>query len=147
MPCALALPPATACHVRRLLIHRRPRPASSAGCGARGHASLWGASRPPKARQAPPNAGLARPCAAPQAGCTLQALPSVFDGPEWTLDQIAGLAIGALLAASFFFAGKVDEFVARSQRRQLGLCEQCGGVYDPADCSEPRCPSKREGRL
>ncbi|KAK9790944.1 hypothetical protein WJX73_005345 [Symbiochloris irregularis] len=28
--------------------------------------------------------------------------------PEWTLDQIAGLAFGGLLAATFFLAAKVD---------------------------------------
>ena len=74
----------------------------------------------------------------------MQALPAIFDGPEWTLDQIAGLAIGALLAATFLFAGKIDEFVARSQRRQLGLCEECGGLYDAADCTQARCPSRQE---
>ena len=60
--------------------------------------------------------------------------------PEWTLDQIAGLAFGGVLVASVLLSSKVDEYIARSQRRELGLCEQCGGLNEAATCEEKRCP-------
>ncbi|CAL5228347.1 g11460 [Coccomyxa viridis] len=62
--------------------------------------------------------------------------------PAWTLDQIAGLAFGGILVASVFFASKVDDIIAKSQRRDLGLCEECGGLYSPDLCQEGNCPSK-----
>ncbi len=40
-------------------------------------------------------------------------------------------------------AKQVDVFVAKAQRRQLGLCEECGGVFDPATCKQEGCPSKQ----
>lgn len=66
--------------------------------------------------------------------------------PEWTLDQIVGLVFGALLVAVYLSSSKVDEFVARSQRRQLGLCEQCGGLYSPDTCKQLFCPQKQKQR-
>jgi hypothetical protein len=50
--------------------------------------------------------------------------------------------VQGIMVASVFFASKVDDFVAKSQRRELGLCEECGGLYDPDLCSEGKCPSK-----
>ena len=71
------------------------------------------------------------------------ALAAFSGSPEWTLDQIAGLFIGVLLAATFFFARKIDELVARSQRRELGLCELCGGLNDASQCTEAKCPLRQ----
>jgi len=62
--------------------------------------------------------------------------------PTWTLDQIAGLAFGFVMLAFVASSKQVDVFVARAQRRQLGICEECGGVYDPATCQQAGCPSK-----
>ena len=45
-----------------------------------------------------------------------------------------------LMASSFFLALKVDEFIARAQRKQLGLCEMCGGVTEAATCTLAGCP-------
>lgn len=39
---------------------------------------------------------------------------------------------------------QVDKFVARQQRRQLGLCEECGGLYEAATCQQQGCPSRRQ---
>lgn len=61
--------------------------------------------------------------------------------PEWTLDQIAGLIFGGFLLVTTALALQVDKVVAKAQRRDLGLCEHCGGVYDPALCNSGRCPS------
>ncbi|BDA46710.1 hypothetical protein COCOBI_09-1630 [Coccomyxa sp. Obi] len=63
--------------------------------------------------------------------------------PAWTLDQIAGLAFGGILVASVLVGSKIDQIIARSQRRELGLCEECGGLNDPATCKENRCPGPR----
>lgn len=64
------------------------------------------------------------------------------EAPSWTLDQIAGLAFGFLLLAFYLSATQIDKFVAKSQRRQLGLCEECGGLYNPTSCTRNNCPSK-----
>ncbi|KAH9555055.1 hypothetical protein CY35_08G095000 [Sphagnum magellanicum] len=45
-----------------------------------------------------------------------------------TVSEIAGFGVGALLLIAASAAPKVDSFVARSQRRSLKLCEECGGV-------------------
>ena len=37
-------------------------------------------------------------------------------------------------------ARQVDVQVARAQRRQLGLCEACGGVNEPGTCAQKGCP-------
>jgi len=89
--------------------------------------------------------------------------------PEWTLDQIAGLAFGvrtpvtaqalpelisvppltltleaqAVLVASYFLSSKVDEAIARGQREELGLCVECGGLNDVDTCEEARCPNRQ----
>lgn len=72
-----------------------------------------------------------------------QRLYASSGNPAWTLDEIAGLLIGVLLAATFFFSRKIDELVAKSQRRELGLCELCGGLNEPSQCTEGQCPLKQ----
>ncbi|KAF5843778.1 hypothetical protein DUNSADRAFT_8293 [Dunaliella salina] len=62
--------------------------------------------------------------------------------PAWTLDQIAGLLFGALMLAAVLGAKQLDVIVARQQRRQLGLCEECGGIFEPSSCTEQQCPMK-----
>ena len=94
----------------------------------------------------------------------------ISDAPPWTLDQVAGLAFGVsgacafvgpvlpecmmvhptplpmhvqgILLASVFLATRVDRVVARAQRRELGLCEECGGLYEPGSCREANCPMR-----
>ena len=39
-------------------------------------------------------------------------------------------------------AKQVDVQVAKAQRRQLGLCEECGGVNEPRSCKEKNCPMR-----
>eukprot|EP00798_Chlamydomonas_sp_ICE-L_P014152 gene14152-biopygen23233 len=62
--------------------------------------------------------------------------------PAWTLDQIAGLVFGGVMLASVLLSAQVDVFVAKAQRKQLGMCEECGGVYNPSTCEMEECPSK-----
>ncbi|GLI62735.1 hypothetical protein VaNZ11_005466 [Volvox africanus] len=64
--------------------------------------------------------------------------------PTWTLDQIAGLVFGAVMIAAILSARQVDVMVAKAQRRQLGLCEECGGVFEPGNCKQQNCPAKRK---
>jgi len=60
--------------------------------------------------------------------------------PAWTLDQLAGLVFAGGMLASFALAGRVDAALARGQRREIGLCEACGGVNEAATCGERNCP-------
>lgn len=39
-------------------------------------------------------------------------------------------------------ANQVDVWVAKQQRRQLGLCERCGGVNEAASCGVADCPMR-----
>ena len=48
----------------------------------------------------------------------------------------------AVMLAFYFGSKQVDVFIAKQQRKQLGLCEQCGGLNDPATCSQGSCPMK-----
>ena len=64
------------------------------------------------------------------------------EAPAWTLDQIAGLVFGGLLIAFYFSSQFIDKAVAKAQRRDLGLCEECGGVYDATTCPKQNCPEK-----
>ncbi|GIL69193.1 hypothetical protein Vretimale_12589 [Volvox reticuliferus] len=64
--------------------------------------------------------------------------------PAWTLDQIAGLMFGALMVTAILSARQVDTMVAKVQRRQLGLCEECGGVFEPGSCKQQNCPARRK---
>ena len=66
------------------------------------------------------------------------------NAPEWTLDQAVGLVFGGLLVAFYFSSQLVDKFVAASQRRALGLCEECGGMYSAASCTQKNCPARRK---
>lgn len=45
-----------------------------------------------------------------------------------------------VLLAFLVSANQVDVFVARQQRKQLGLCPQCGGLYEASSCVEKGCP-------
>lgn len=49
-----------------------------------------------------------------------------------------------IMLASVLLATKVDVYIARAQRRDLGLCELCGGVYEPETCSAGKCPLKKQ---
>ena len=44
-----------------------------------------------------------------------------------------------------FFAAsqQLDVYVAKAQRRDLGLCSQCGGVNQPSTCTAQGCPCKQ----
>ncbi len=67
----------------------------------------------------------------------------VDESPVWTLDQSVGLVFGFLLLGLYLSSSILDKWVAKGQRRQLGLCEECGGLYDPQTCTEKDCPSKK----
>lgn len=67
-------------------------------------------------------------------------LAALDTAPDWTLDQIAGLVFGGFLVALYFSSKFIDEYVAVSQRRQLGICEKCGGLNDKSTCLEKECP-------
>eukprot|EP00897_Mesotaenium_endlicherianum_P001639 jgi/Mesen1/1502/ME000132S00446 len=47
----------------------------------------------------------------------------------FTQIEIAGLLFGAGILAAAASAPRVDSFIARSQRKTLGLCLECGGVH------------------
>jgi len=47
------------------------------------------------------------------------------------------------LLVTIYLALQVDVFVARAQRRELGLCVDCGGANDPGRCPQPKCPMRR----
>lgn len=40
-------------------------------------------------------------------------------------------------------AQSVDAYFAKAQRKQLGLCEECGGVFNPKTCTEKNCPLRK----
>lgn len=42
----------------------------------------------------------------------------------------------------YFSANFVDVYIAKQQRKQLGLCERCGGLNDAATCSQDGCPMR-----
>lgn len=46
-----------------------------------------------------------------------------------------------VLVVAYYSSGVVDAYIARSQRRDLGICEECGGLNDPDTCSQAACPS------
>ena len=65
--------------------------------------------------------------------------------PEWTLDQAAGLVFGGLLVVLYFSSRIIDEYAAASQRKDLGLCDECGGLYSPTDgCMLVNCPMRQQ---
>lgn len=49
-----------------------------------------------------------------------------------------------IMLASVLLATKVDVFIARAQRRDLGLCEECGGLNEPETCDNGKCPYKQK---
>ncbi|GJP37631.1 hypothetical protein CLOM_g22071 [Closterium sp. NIES-68] len=46
----------------------------------------------------------------------------------FTESEIAGLVFGAAIIACAASAPRVDQWIARAQRRNLCICEECGGV-------------------
>lgn len=40
-----------------------------------------------------------------------------------------------------------DKYVSMQQRKDLSLCEECGGVFLPSNCTLEACPCKDEWRL
>lgn len=72
---------------------------------------------------------------------TIAALDSA---PEWTLDQIAGLVFASLLVTLYFSSKLVDEYVATSQRIELGICQKCGGLNNKNECKEKECPLRTQ---
>lgn len=80
----------------------------------------------------------------PALPVTLLSIALTEESPAWTLDQIAGLVFGGIMLASVLLATKVDVFIARAQRRDLGLCEECGGLNEPETCASGKCPYKQK---
>lgn len=54
----------------------------------------------------------------------------------------SAVAMQALLIAAYYSSKIVDDYVAAGQRKDLGLCTMCGGVYDATDCPKEKCPCK-----
>ena len=49
------------------------------------------------------------------------------------------------MIAAYASAGLVDEYVAAGQRKALGLCTKCGGVFEEeAQCPEADCPKRKQ---
>jgi hypothetical protein len=48
------------------------------------------------------------------------------------------------MLAAVLGAKQIDVFIARAQRRQLGLCEECGGIFDPQTCTQQKCPMRQQ---
>lgn len=46
------------------------------------------------------------------------------------------------LLATITLSLQVDKVVAKAQRRELGICESCGGIYDADQCARGSCPMK-----
>lgn len=85
-----------------------------------------------------PAAALAQPAVADLAAAVMD------EAPAWTLDQAVGLVFGGLLLLLYLSSTQVDRFIARGQRRQLGLCEECGGLFQPGSCTEKACPARQQ---
>ena len=69
----------------------------------------------------------------------------MYHGVRPIHDQCCLACLQGIMVASVFFASKVDDVVARSQRRELGLCEECGGLYNVDLCAAGKCPSRGKG--
>lgn len=69
-------------------------------------------------------------------------IATLDSAPEWTLDQIAGLVFASLLVTLYYSSKIVDEYVAFSQRIDLGICGKCGGLNDETTCQEKECPCR-----
>jgi acid phosphatase family membrane protein YuiD len=52
------------------------------------------------------------------------------------------LLLQVLMVLSYFGAQRIDVVIAKQQRRQLGLCEECGGMYSADSCKQGNCPMK-----
>lgn len=67
---------------------------------------------------------------------------NAFELYRWTPDQVQGMVFFIFLVGTLSQAYRVDEFVARGQRKDLGVCERCGGTFEPGSCAESDCPLK-----
>lgn len=116
--------------------HRR----SKGGQPAQGEAQLWEGQGAAQARQ-PQLFSAARK--SPTACCRQQhnrtrpvdastqpcGLPNgTVKAIQVSASEIAGFCVGALLVAATVAAPRVDLFIAQGQRRNLGLCMECGGL-------------------
>lgn len=62
-----------------------------------------------------------------------------FDQSSFVMNASAqGVMLGFYVSAQ-----QVDLYFARAQRKQLGLCEECGGVFNPKTCTEKACPLRK----
>ncbi len=116
----------------------------AAGPGRRPATTLPAAARPwnPRGRLRCPRPRDSHTRVERCSGQFLYDIAALDTAPEWTLDQIAGLVFGGLLVALYFSSKFIDDYAAASQRRQLGLCEKCGGLYDSSSCQERNCPER-----
>jgi hypothetical protein len=50
------------------------------------------------------------------------------------------------MLASYYLAALADDYVAASQRKELGLCTKCGGLNadDQKPCTVDTCPLKSD---
>lgn len=55
--------------------------------------------------------------------------------------QLNIVCLQGFLLVTIALALQVDKVVAKAQRRELGLCEHCGGMNDPALCKAGKCPA------
>jgi hypothetical protein len=53
---------------------------------------------------------------------------------------ISLLLLQVLMVLCYFGAQLIDVIIAKQQRRQLGLCEECGGLYSADSCKQDKCP-------
>jgi acid phosphatase family membrane protein YuiD len=52
------------------------------------------------------------------------------------------VCLQVLMVVCYFAAQQIDVIIAKQQRRQLGLCEECGGMYSADSCKQGNCPMK-----
>jgi hypothetical protein len=62
--------------------------------------------------------------------------------PACQLACAAAVWLQVLMVVCYFGAQQVDVIIAKQQRRQLGLCEECGGLYSVDSCKQGNCPMK-----
>lgn len=58
-------------------------------------------------------------------------MPSIAESlgfAPFTVNETAGMFVGAAIIAAAVNAPKLDAYIARIQRRDLGLCPDCGGL-------------------
>jgi hypothetical protein len=53
-------------------------------------------------------------------------------------------AVQGVMLASVLSYRQVDVFIAKQQRKHLGLCQECGGLYDAPTCTQKNCLMKQQ---